>query len=193
MHTSIRAVPLLIATALACAAPAADAPDTAGNTTASTLIADLLGDVEQVESKMVGLARAIPPNRYGWKPAANVRTVAQVLKHVAADNYLLPAALGNTPDPSTGIKGDDYQTAVAYEAVDMSPEQIIGELERSFTFLKTSLQNASTDRMGDTLALFGSQFTAQQVWIMTTTHVHEHLGQMIAYARSMGIAPPWAN
>lgn len=39
--------------------------------------------------------------------------------------------------------------------------------------------------------MFGQSFTMQQGWIMATTHLHEHLGQMIAYARSNGVKPPW--
>ena len=40
--------------------------------------------------------------------------------------------------------------------------------------------------------MFGQTFTVQQTWILATTHVHEHLGQMIAYARSNGVKPPWS-
>jgi uncharacterized damage-inducible protein DinB len=27
---------------------------------------------------------------------------------------------------------------------------------------------------------------------MLVTHMHEHLGQSIAYARSIGVTPPWS-
>ncbi|HEX7123211.1 MAG TPA: DinB family protein [Gemmatimonadaceae bacterium] len=193
MRAPLRFAPLIVAALLSCAAPAAETSDPAMAAAAPSVTADLLADIGQVESKIVGLARAIPANRYNWKPSPEVRTVAQVFKHIAADNYMMPAALGYAPDPSTGIKGDDYATTQAFEAVDMTPEQIIGELERSFAFVKTSLQNANSAALGDKVTMFGMEFTAQQVWIMTATHVHEHLGQMIAYARSIGIAPPWSN
>jgi hypothetical protein len=41
--------------------------------------------------------------------------------------------------------------------------------------------------------MFGAEYTGQQVWIMATTHLHEHLGQMIAYARANNIVPPWSK
>lgn len=193
MHSSLRVAPLLIAVALGCAAPAAETTDSAAPAAAPSLTADLLTDVSQVEQKVIGLAQAIPADKYAWKPSADVRTVAQVFKHIAADNYLMPAALGNTPDSSTGIKGDDYQTAVAYEGRDLSRDQIIAELQASFAFVKNSLQSAPAAQLGTTATLFGREFTGQQVWLMTATHLHEHLGQMIAYARSIGVKPPWAN
>ena len=31
------------------------------------------------------------------------------------------------------------------------------------------------------------------MWIGATTHLHEHLGQLIAYARSNGVVPPWSR
>jgi hypothetical protein len=30
------------------------------------------------------------------------------------------------------------------------------------------------------------------VYFTIVTHVHEHLGQMIAYARTNGVVPPWS-
>jgi hypothetical protein len=35
--------------------------------------------------------------------------------------------------------------------------------------------------------------TNQRLWISTTTHLHEHLGQLIAYARSNNVTPPWSK
>jgi uncharacterized damage-inducible protein DinB len=196
MRSAKCATLLAAALALACAAPgteqAAESAATAAST-ASSLPADLLQDITQVEQKMVGLARAIPESKYNWRPAAGVRSVAEVFKHVAADNYLLPAALGSAPDSATGIKGDDYNTAVAFEKREMSHDAIIAELEKSFAFLKSALQNVTPDVMAKQASLFGQTFNGQQVWVMTVTHAHEHLGQMIAYARSNGVVPPWSN
>ena len=155
--------------------------------------ADLLTDVSQVEAKMNGLARAIPADKYGWRPGPGVRSVSEVLMHVAADNWLLAAAVGHAADSATGIKGDDFRTAQAFERRQVDRDAAMAELARSFTHLKRSLASTSTARMGEKVTLFGQSFTVQQSWILTTTHLHEHLGQLIAYARSNGIAPPWGS
>ena len=31
------------------------------------------------------------------------------------------------------------------------------------------------------------------MWITTATHLHEHLGKLIAYARSNNVTPPWSK
>lgn len=157
-----------------------------------SLTADLRADIEQVEKKMLDLARAIPEEKYGWRPGAGVRSIGEVVLHVTADNYLIPAALGTPADPATGIKGDDYNTALAYEKRTMNKAAAIAEMEKSFAHLKKALSDTPAERLGQSVSMFGTSLSNQQAWILATTHVHEHLGQMIAYARSNGIKPPWS-
>jgi uncharacterized damage-inducible protein DinB len=157
------------------------------------LTGDLLMDVTQLEQKMMGLARAIPADKFGWRPGPGVRSVGEVLMHVAGDNYLLPATLGHAAAPATGIKGDDYKTAQAYERRQLGRDSTIAELQRSFTHLKASLSATPADRLSASVSMFGQPSTVQRVWILTTTHLHEHLGQLIAYARSNSVVPPWGQ
>ena len=159
---------------------------------AASVTADLLTDIGQVEKKLIDLARAIPEDKFGWRPGQGVRSVGEVVLHVASDNYLIPAALGFAPDPATGIKGEDYNTALAFEKRPMNKAAAIAELEKSFAFLKKSLGDTPATRLGQPVRMFGQPFTMQQAWILGTTHLHEHLGQLIAYARSNGVKPPWS-
>ena len=39
----------------------------------------------------------------------------------------------------------------------------------------------------------GRKITTRGLWIATTSHLHEHLGQLIAYARSNNVTPPWTK
>ena len=183
------AAALIAATAL----PAAAQQPTTARGAATGLTADLLTDLGQLEKKMVGLARAIPADKYAWRPGQGVRSVGEVFLHVAADNYLLPATLGHAADPATGIKSGDFKTAQAYESRPLDRDATIAELEKSFAHLRKSLSGTPAARLSERVALFGQTFTVQQTWILTTTHLHEHLGQMIAYARSNGVVPPWAR
>ena len=169
---------------------AATAPSTAAP--ASGLVADLLRDVSQVERKMLGLARAVPADKYGWRPGAGVRSVGDLVMHVAADNYLFPVILGTPADPSTGITSD-YSTAQAFEKRQISRDSAIVELERSFAFIKKSLSATPETKLGDKVSMFGQQFTTQQAWLLATVHLHEHLGQFIAYARVNEVKPPWTQ
>lgn len=157
------------------------------------LMGDLLKDVEEVQSKVVGLAKAMPAEAHAWRPAPGVRSTEEVFKHLASDNYFLPAAMGITPPPESGINGKDYKTTLAFEKRTMTRDQVLAELDKSFAFLKNSMRGMSDAQLNAPLDVFGQKTTNRGLWISTVTHLHEHLGQLIAYARSNKVTPPWSK
>ena len=183
-------ISLIVLLAACKAQDASPPPDSVPSDGAGTVASDLLADLTSVETKMVDLAGAIPENKYNWQPDS-ARSVRRVLLHVAADNYLLPAMLGITPPAESGITSD-YATSTAFESRNLPKDSVVAELRRSFAFVKQSLQNATPASMSAPVTMFGQPFTGQSGWILTVTHLHEHLGQMIAYARTNGVKPPWS-
>jgi uncharacterized damage-inducible protein DinB len=157
------------------------------------LMGDLLKDIAEVETKIVGLAKALPEGTYSWRPSPGVRSTGEVLAHVASDNYFLPAAMGIAPPADTGISGKDFKTAAAFEKRSMTRDQVIAELSKSFAFLKTSMSAVTDAQLNAPIELFGQKTTNRSMWITTATHLHEHLGQLIAYARSNKVTPPWSK
>lgn len=166
----------------------ADAADAAAD--AQVMLDHLAAQARTLQEKLEGLAEAIPEESYGWRPMEGVRSVAEVFAHVAADNYLLPAALGVAAPEGTGIT-TDYTTAQAYEARERSKEELIAGLTASFDHLFAAME-ATRGELDASVTVFGSEFTGGGLWTMTVTHLHEHLGQMIAYARSNSVVPPWS-
>ena len=158
---------------------------------AANLFVDLDEDVAVVKNKLMGLAEAIPEDQYDWRPGEGVRSVRETLLHVAADNYFIPIALGHQPPASTGIS--DYMSTQAFEKRELSKDEVRDEVEQSFTYLRRILGESDRETVGDAVSLFGMDSTVQKAWILTTTHLHEHLGQMIAYARSNDVVPPWSR
>ena len=157
------------------------------------LMGDLLKDITEVETKVLGLAKALPEATYSWRPSPGVRSTGEVLAHVAADNYFLPAAMGIAAPGETGINGKDFKTAAAFEKRSMTRDQVIAELAKSFAFLKTSMTAVTDAQLNAPIELFGQKTTNRSMWITTATHLHEHLGQLIAYARSNKVTPPWSK
>lgn len=157
------------------------------------LVAELIRDVEGVEKKMVGLAKVTPPEKLAWRPGPGVRSIGEVFLHVASDNYFIPSGFGHAIPEGTGIKAGDFKSLQSYETRNLTREQIVAELEQSFTYLKEQMAKTTTATVGKEVAMFGMKTTAQGMWILATTHLHEHLGQSIAYARTNGIVPPWSK
>ena len=158
----------------------------------SGVLGELLTDIAGVEKKVLGLARAMPESAYAWRPGPGVRTTAEVFQHIAADNYFLPV-LAEMPAPKeTGIT-KDYKTVAAYEKRTMTRDEVIAELEKSFAFLRTSISATTDAQLGATIDMFGQKSTTRGLWLTTATHLHEHLGQLIAYARANKVTPPWSK
>ena len=97
-HTVFASLLLLSGIALAQAAKPAE-PHTINQV--------LAGDITNLENEFVPAADAMPEDKYGFAPAGGefkgVRTFAQQVKHVAAVNYIVAAAvLGEKPPVDTG-------------------------------------------------------------------------------------------
>ena len=124
---------------------------------------DLLRDVTEVETKVLGLARAIPAAGYDWRPGKGVRSTGEVFIHVAADNYFLPAAMGVEAPKETGISGKDYTTVAAFEKRTMTRDQIIAELEKSFAFLKKAITDTPDAKLDAPLEVFGQKMNYRRL------------------------------
>lgn len=150
-------------------------------------------DLNDMQTKLLALANAIPESAYGWRPGPGVRSVGEVLQHIAADNYILPVYMGTPAPASTGITAD-YGTAVTYETRrGLTKAQIVADLEASFVHLHRAI-NVNTDaNITENINWFGTQASRLQGMTGTVGHLHEHLGQLIAYARSNNVKPPWSN
>lgn len=158
----------------------------------TSFMAEMHRDVNEVQKKFIDLAKALPESAYGWRPVADVRSTGEVLLHVASDNYLIPIAMGKPAPASSGVTSD-YNTAIAFEKKKLTKAQVIAELEASFTHLHQAMALTTDANLGETIKFFGQDWSRQRAMVLTVTHLHEHLGQMIAYARSNNVKPPWSN
>jgi len=171
------------------AAAAAVAMPTAG------LRAELVADIGQLESKYVRLAEAMK-GRYDWRPAAGVRSVGELFAHVAGANMMLPTM--------AGVRSSSVMPAAPAEMKAML-EQMRGlekstdeaairdALAKSFTHARESVAQVSDAQLDEMTKMFGREATKRAVLSLLVTHMHEHLGQAIAYARQNGVTPPWSG
>ena len=157
------------------------------------LMADLIAAVAAVESKVVGLAKAMPESAYAWRPGEGVRSAGEVFIHLAGENYYAAAKFGNMTQAGTGITGAAHAEADAYEQRKMTRAQVIDAVEQSFALMKKSMIEMPDARL-ETMTEYSRQnVTLRSAWIRTTVHMHEHLGQLLAYARTNQIVPPWSK
>ena len=153
--------------------------NTAFKTEYFTALADL-------EKKIVALAEAAPQEKYSWKPGKpgdDVRSVGEVFMHMAGGNYSYARMTGATI-PS------DIQPR-EFEKSSNDKAKTVDTLKKSFAFLRKTAENLSDSDMDKTVKIYGRTGTVREVLLISVTHQSEHLGQSIAYARSIGVVPPW--
>jgi uncharacterized damage-inducible protein DinB len=142
--------------------------------------AEFVSNLDEVESKIVELAEATPAEKYSWRPAPGVRSFSEVFMHIAGGNYFLSTFLG-TAAPKIG----DLEKSVTKKA------DVIVELKKSFEHLRGAA--ARVDDLEKPVKLFGNTTTERGVLLTILNHLHEHLGQAIAYGRMNGVVPPWSR
>ena len=169
--------------------PAAEA--TSADPTAMSMLALLEGRIETAEGKFLQLAEAIPEDRYDWRPMGGVRSFREVFIHIAADNWA-PMWMGVPAPADVPVTAGDMESLAAYQDQTLSKQETLVELERSFAFLLTSLDQ-TRNRLGESVTFGGREWGIDEMWVALVTHMHEHLGQTIAYARANEIVPPWSR
>jgi uncharacterized damage-inducible protein DinB len=147
--------------------------------------ADVLRDVQSIESKYVALAEAMPAANMTWRPAEGVRSVSEVLMHVAGANYMLTNFIGVAPPADVPPR--------EAETTWTDPAQVVSALKGSFAHLRAAIEKTPDADLEKPVKMFGQDHTVRSALLLMDNHLHEHLGQLIAYARSNGVAPPWSN
>ena len=65
-------------------------------------------------------------------------------------------------------------------------------LERSFADLLTTAKKITESDLEKNIHVFGMDMTLRNFMVSSLNHMHEHLGQGIAYAIMNGVTPPWS-
>jgi uncharacterized damage-inducible protein DinB len=145
---------------------------------------EILAQFNDAAGKLEQLAEAIPQEKYTWRPGTGVRSVSEVFLHVAGSNHYVLTAVGV---PSTMRGEDDLERSTTDKA------QILAKLKESNAAVRSAIQAMPDADLDKATKLFGMDLTYRGVAILLESHVHEHLGQMIAYARTNGVVPPWSR
>jgi len=145
--------------------------------------------IASVEGEFVPAAEAMPEDKYSFAPTngefKGVRNFAQQVKHVAAVNYLLAAAiLGEKPPVDTG--GESGPDSIK------SKTEIVKYLKDSFAYVHKAVPNINEKGALESVKNpFGERpVTRLELAVWIPGHCFDHYGQMVEYLRMNGIIPP---
>ena len=180
-----------IAGAIALAAPMVTvrAQDAFDPKAAAHVRSEFITDMDTLHVKIVALAKAIPADKYSWRPSEGVRSISEALMHVAGEWYFwAPSSMAGKPPADFGAPREKLP---ALEKNVTAKDAVLAELEKSWTHCRAQLTSADPSALTGKYKPWG--ITVDAAAFGMSGDLHEHLGQLIAYARSVGVKPPWSK
>ena len=156
---------------------------------AAHIRSEFVWDMDTLHVKIVALAKAIPAEKYNWRPGPGVRSVAEVLMHVVGEWYFwAPNSMAGKPpadfgDPKTKLPGLEKSVT--------TKDAVVAELEKSWAYCDTQIRSADPATLTGSYRPWGQPIDRAAFGM--AGDLHEHLGQLIAYSRTIGVKPPWSK
>jgi len=146
-------------------------------------------DLDGMNRKLTALANAFPADKYAWRPAPGVRSVGEVFMHLTAEYYYWsPKAFGAAASPLVPSDGSSDQLEKTATKAD-----VLKHLAASMAYARQSLEAADPGTFSGTHRLANGDSNVISTSFEMVDDMHEHLGQLIAYARMNGVRPPWSR
>jgi hypothetical protein len=145
--------------------------------------------VSNLERDFVPAAEAMPEEKFGFAPTSGefkgVRTFGEQIKHVAAVNYELGAAIMEQKPPVD--IGDESGPASITSKAD-----ILKYLKESFEYVHKAIATINEKNVVMSVRSPFGEGKVSRLGLATDVAAHgfDHYGQMVEYLRMNGIVPP---
>ena len=135
---------------------------------------------EQVKGYLLKTAEAIPENLYSFRATPDVRTIAQLIGHVADGSAGICASASDAKPPS--LNAEKSMTSKA---------QLSKALAEALAFCDKVIAGMDDKRAMETTKFFvGGSSPRGMILAFNTSHNFEHYGNLVTYMRLNKIVPP---
>lgn len=159
----------------------------AAQSSVTDVAAEIGGHFDASARKLVALARAMPESSYGWRPMDGVASVAEVYMHIARYNLMYPHQNLGVEPPA------DLEGYADWEETVSDKDEVVRILAASMDHVRNVVAGMDAGALEKGTTLYGRDVAGWAVLLQLVSHMNEHLGQSIAYARTNGVAPPWSR
>jgi len=146
--------------------------------------ATVQGVLQGNQAQVIQLAEAFSEEQYDWRPAEGINSVGEALMHVAGGNYFLTSKMGFAPP-------EDVDLMKLGEI--KGKENIIAALKKSNEFVLEKIMLVDNASLAEEVDFGFAKMNKLGGLLAIMEHNGEHKGQLIAYARSNGVVPPWSK
>ena len=173
---------VLLAGGIALAQDQAKAPKPAG-----TPSEEMITQWNDVNGKIVAMAKDFPEDKFDFKVQKDQRTFAQNVLHVAGADYeFMTAIAGKRMGPE--IKDIENPSREAYR----TKAAVVALIEHATTDGAALIKSQGDARLNETMKnpFANSMAHVSSIWIEAIEHAGEHYGQLVVYYRANGLVPP---
>lgn len=143
------------------------------------MMASIKGQHDMVKGNIVKTAEVVPENLYSFRPTPEVRTIGQLLAHIADSSMgICAAASGQKPTP---LNAEKTMTTKA---------QLQKALADAFAFCDQAIAGMHDQKAMEVTKFFTGPTTRGMVFAFNTGHNFEHYGNLVTYMRINKIVPP---
>ncbi len=148
------------------------------------------GQLTGVEKEFVPLVQAMPADQMNFAPTAGsfkgVRTFRDQAMHVGAVLYIVSAGILGEQPPAAAGKGESGPAEITGKA------DIVKYLNGAFAYAHRAMNSLTAQNLSNMVkSPFGEGETRRgSLAISNVSHVMDHYGQMVVYARMKNVIPP---
>jgi hypothetical protein len=169
------------------AASATDAAQGSAPEPADPMAAAVGPSFTMIERSFVGLADAMPAEKYGFKPTTgefkSARTFGEQVKHVACANFAFFNEIEKVEPPADCAMGGPSPAR--------SRSELTAYLRESFDYAQGVLRKmTSANALEPAGGPYGGPSSRLGLTTLAVWHASDHYGQLVVYLRLSGIVPP---
>jgi uncharacterized damage-inducible protein DinB len=163
----------------ACAPASPPEPDAAPAAGSRAVIDSIQTTYGIVKGHLTRAAEQVPEDLYAYQPTPEVRTLGQLLAHVADSSYAVCAAAGSEAAPGGSIEQTRTSKADLQQA-----------LADAFAYCDRAFAEIDDTTGAESVSLFGMELTKLGALSFATSHQFEHYGNIVTYMRMNDLVPP---
>src|SRR5713101_645338 len=145
----------------------------------SVLTKAVLKEIQDIEERTVAIAEDFPDNRYNsYRPKGgqDVRTAAEILLHVAEQNYSYASLMRTKQQQDALVTAGTFPHAKDILAF-VSKQDTVTKVKRSFAEVKDAIRSNPDPKK-------------LEWWLYVIAHSNGHSGNLVTYYRDNGLVPP---
>jgi len=129
-----------------------------------------------LSSLSVDVAKAMPPDQYGFRPHSEPMDFGQLMSHIATTNYQFCAGLKDSDPPALPSPTEK--------------DAVVKFLSDSFDYCSGVISNLTDTQLSAVHNSPDGRLPGREVLLAMYVHVAHHRGQAEIYLRDKGIRPP---